>query len=146
VPTIPPTSQFTAAGVELTISYMNWFPGAYRRCTIIPGSGGCSNFDYSLDCNQFIGYYNSLVARQNLAPQNAEEPVRTAAAIYTATITEFIEILNPQVAICQEQLSLGRPVIDSRELGNINAIILQEYELTNEMQEALTILRNVEAG
>ena len=143
VPTTSPTEQFTSAGVALTISYMQQFPGSFVRCTIFSGSS-CLNTDYSLDCVQFVYNYNSLVARQNLAPQNAEEPIRTAAAIYTATIQEYIEILTPAATICQEQINLGRTEIDSREIGDTNAN--RRYALLSQMEQVLEILRQVEAG
>ena len=144
VPTASPINQFTSAGVGLTLSYMQQFPGSYIRCTSTSSISGCLNFDYSIDCVQFVSNYNNIVARQNLAPQNAEEPIQTAAAIYTAIVQEFIEILAPQAAICQEQINLGRTVIDSREFGNTNAN--RQFELISQMEQVINILRQVEGG
>jgi hypothetical protein len=142
-PTSSPTDQFTAAGVQLTKSYMAWFPGAYFRC-LAQSSLSCLNPSYSLDCLQFVSNFNNIVARQNLAPQNAEEPIRTAAAIYTATVQEYITILTPQAAYCQEQINLGRTEIDSRELGS--SVAGQLHGLLGQLDQAITILQQVEAG
>jgi hypothetical protein len=98
---------------------MEGMRNAYGGCTLVYNEG-CLSYGYALNCLQYVNDFNAIVARQNLAPQNAEEQIRTAAALYTATIQEFIEAITHQVAYCQEQLNLGRIEIDHREIGNQN--------------------------
>ena len=121
---------------------MGQFPGAYSRCTIVVNGSGCLNWDRSLECLGFVNNYNVLIARQDLAPLNAEEPIRTAAAIYTVTVQEFIEILTPQVAICREQMGLGRTDIDSGEIAEKN--IPEQLALISQMDQVINIMRQVE--
>jgi hypothetical protein len=124
------------------MGYMNWFPVSYGRCTFYSSIQGCLNYDTSLDCVEFVNNYNSLVARKNLAPQNAEEPIQTAATIYTAAVQGLIDLLAPQVVICQEAINSGAPVINSRDFGD--TMIGQQVEFINQMEQVLNILRQVE--
>jgi hypothetical protein len=120
---------------------MEGMRSAYGGCSA-SASSGCLFWEYNLNCLYYVNDFNNIVARQNLAPQNAEEPIRTAAALYTATVQEFIEVVAHQVAYCQEQLNLGRIEIDHREIGNQNRA--RQGELVVQIDQVLTILRQVE--
>jgi hypothetical protein len=98
---------------------MQGIRGAYGGCTGAH-NGACLSYTHALNCQYYVNDFNSLVPRQNLAPQNAEEPIQTAAALYTAAVQEFIEAVAHQAAYCQEQLNLGRIEIDYREIENQN--------------------------
>jgi hypothetical protein len=143
LPTAPPTSQFTVAGVELTKGYMHWFPGSYGRCIWWQGQV-CRNYDTSVDCIAFINNYNAIVARKDLAPLTAEEPILTAANIYRNSVQGFIDILTPQVAICQEKIAQGGDGLLSNEFGE--KYVAEQIALIDQMEQVLNILRNVEAA